>query len=77
MPWIEMIFGAIVMIAALVTVVVVVWMIVLWLGEAPVWSRFQDDQIPSRTALGMLKERFEKGEINEEEFEEQRRLLGD
>ncbi len=77
MPWIEMIFGAIVMIAALVTVIVVVWMIVLWLGGAPVWSRFQDDQIPSRTALDMLKERFAKGEINAEEFEEQRRLLGD
>ncbi len=75
MPWFGMIFGPIMMIAVLATVVVVIILIVRWLGGAPYWERQQDFRQPRRTPLDILEERFAKGEIDKDEFEERKQLL--
>ena len=77
MPWYGMIFGPIMMIAVLATVIVVAVLIIRWLGGGSMGPTFQDQQRPPRTALDILKERFAKGEIDKEEFEERRRVLGE
>lgn len=77
MPWYGMIFGPIMMIAVLVAVVVVVVVIVRWLGGGPVGQPFQDRQSSSPSAQDILRERFARGEIDKDEFEERRRILGE
>jgi len=67
-------FGPIMMIVFIAVLVVVVVLLMRWLGVAshgaahPVHSA-------GRTPLDILKERFAKGEIDKEEFEERRRVL--
>ena len=76
MPWYGMIFGPIMMILVLATVVTVVILLVRWLGGGS-WQPFNDNRQPSKAALDILKERFAKGEIDKDEFEEKKRLLSD
>ncbi|GGE81007.1 hypothetical protein GCM10011533_36730 [Streptosporangium jomthongense] len=76
MPWYGMIFGPIMMILVLATVVTVVILLVRWLGGGS-WQPFHDNRQPSKAALDILKERFAKGEIDKDEFEEKKRLLSD
>jgi putative membrane protein len=68
-PWYAMIFGPIIMLAFIVlTVVVIAWV----LKAAGVgW------QAPGQamTALDILKERFARGEIDKNEYEERKKLL--
>jgi putative membrane protein len=48
---------------------------VRWLGgSSPTATPHQP---PTRTPLDILKERFAHGEIDKEEFEERRRILGE
>ncbi|MCH7880487.1 MAG: SHOCT domain-containing protein [Proteobacteria bacterium] len=73
--WGGMIFGPIIMIVVLVLVVALVVLLVRWLvgpgrGGVPY-------NPPDKTPLDILKERFAKGEIDQEEFEERRRVLGE
>ena len=77
MPWYGMVFGPIMMIAVLATIVVVVVLIVRWLGGGSWGPPFHDYRQPSRAALDVLKERFAKGEIEKDEFEEKKRPLSD
>ena len=73
--WYGMIFGPLFMILWLAVVIAVVVLIVRWLA-AP-WHGMPPSQTPpGRTALDILKERFARGEIDNEEYEERRRLLG-
>jgi len=62
--WMVVIIGAIVAVAVLV---------VRWLGGTghPAGSAHP----PARTAMDILKERFARGEIDKQEFEERRKLL--
>ena len=53
-------------------VVVVRWIGGPWHAAGPPYT-----PPPNRTALDILKERFARGEIDRDEFEERRRLLGD
>jgi putative membrane protein len=76
MPWYGMIFGPIMMIVMMATVVTVVVLIVRWFGGPPYWGPPQDFRQPRKTSLDILEERFAKGEIDKEEFEERRRVLG-
>ena len=75
MPWYGMVFGPIVMIIWLVIVVIVVTAVVRWLQGGTVGS------LPllgtRKRALEILEERFAKGEIDKDEFQEKKRLLSD
>ncbi len=68
-------FGPIMMIAFIAVAVVVVVLLVRWLGGPGHGGALHSP--PGKTPLDILKERFAKGEIDKEEFEEQRRVLGE
>lgn len=70
-----MIFGPLFMILVLAVVVAVAVLLVRWLGGP--WQSVQPHMPPGRTPLDILKERFARGEIDKEEFEERRRVLGE
>ena len=68
-------FGPLMMIAFLAVVVVVIVMLVRWLGGP---GHTAAPHAPSRRhPLDILKERFARGEIDKEEFEDRRRVLGE
>jgi putative membrane protein len=71
-----MIFGPLFMILVLALVIVVAVLLVRWLG-GPWQATIPHQAPPGRTPLDILKERFARGEINKEEFEERRRVIGD
>ena len=75
MPWYGMIFGPIMMIIWLVVVIVLAAAIIRWLQGGPV-GRFPSFGTRKR-ALEILEERFARGEIDKNEFEEKKRLLSD
>lgn len=75
MPWYGMIFGPIIMIAVLVTIIVAVVLIVRSLGGGSTGTAVPP--ATGKTALDILKERFARGEIDKDEFEERKRLLSD
>jgi putative membrane protein len=56
-------------------VVVAVGLLVRWLGGRTQGGALHNPQ--GKTPLDILKERFAKGEIDKEEFEEQRRVPGE
>ena len=72
-----MIFGPLFMILVLAVVIAVAVLLVRWLGGA--WHPLHPPyhMPPGRTPLDILKERYARGEIDKEEFEERRRILGD
>lgn len=72
--WTGMIIGPIVMIAVLASIVAVVVLIVRWfgVGHPPASAGTQRSE---NTALDILRERFARGEIDKDEFEERRRIL--
>ena len=71
--WYGMFFGPLMMIIFIAVVVALVVLVVRWLGGAG----HAPTMPPGKTPLDILKERFAKGEIDKEEFEERRRVLGD
>lgn len=75
--WFGMIFGPIVMILVLAAVIALAVLLVRWIGGP--WHGMQPPHnVPAgRTPLDILKERYARGEIDKEEFEERRRVLGD
>ena len=72
-----MFFGPLFMILILAATIAVIVLLVRWLS-GPVQGTTPTSQLPPvRTPLDILKERYAKGEINKDEFEERRRILGD
>lgn len=71
--WYGWLFGPIMMIVFVAVTVVVVVLLLRWLGGGG------HGGVPhgpaSKTPLDILKERFARGEIDKEEFEERRKLL--
>ena len=63
------------MIVFVAVAAVVVILLVRWLGGPSHGSPHH--QPPTRAPLDILKERFARGEIDKEEFEERRRVLGE
>ncbi len=67
--------GPLMMIVFIAVVVAVVVLMVRWLGGPGHGPASHPS--PGRTPLDILKERFARGEIDKEDFEERRRLLGE
>lgn len=72
--WGHMIFGGLMMIVFWGSIVVLIVLLVRWLGGASHSGRGAPP--PSRQApLEILQERFAKGDIDKDEYEERRKLL--
>ena len=63
-----MIFGIIVMIVVIAAIVAVIVLLVRWLAPGPA-------QRTGKSALDILEERFARGEIDAQEFQDRRRTL--
>lgn len=74
--WSAMIFGPLFMILVLAVLIAAVVLLVRWLG-GPWQGTLPPSSQTGRTPLDILKERFARGEIDKEEFEERRRILGE
>ena len=70
-----MFVGPLMMIVFIAAAVAVVILMVRWLGGSGHGTA--PHLPPGRTPLDILKERFARGEIDKEEFEERRRVLGE
>lgn len=64
-------FGWLVMILWLALIVGGIVVLVRWLSTSSTLNR----PVPEKTALDVLKERYARGEINKEEFEQKKRDL--
>jgi len=73
--WGHMIFGSVMMILFWGGIILVIVLAVRWLGGGS-WQG-AGSQLPGKRALDILQERFARGEIDKEEFEERRRTLGE
>ncbi len=73
--WGGMMFGPIKMIVFIAVAVVVVVLLVRWLS-GPVHGGALNSP-PGKKPSDILKERFAKGEIDTEEFEERQRVMGE
>ena len=68
--WYSMIFGPLLMILVLAAVIAAAALLVRWLGGP------SQATAVGRMPIEILKERLARGEIDKDEFEERRRLLG-
>ena len=73
--WHGWVLGPFMMIAFLAIVVIVVVLIVRWLGGAGHGAIHSPHASSDKTPLDILRERFACAEIDQEEFEERRRVL--
>ena len=73
--WHGWFFGPMMMLAWIAVAVVVVILLARWLG-IPRRGGSQSDRA-EKSPIDILKERYARGEIDSEEFEERRRTLGD
>lgn len=71
--WGHMIFGSLMMVLLWGGIIVAIVVAVRWLGGGP--SHSATPPAAHNTALEILRERFARGEIDKEEFEERQRLL--
>ena len=72
-----MFFGPLFMILILAATIAAIVFLVRWLSGAQQGFGPASLTPPVQTPLDILKERFAKGEINKEEFDERRRVLED
>jgi putative membrane protein len=75
--WYAMILGPLFMVLFLAVLIASVILLVRWLGGPWQGTVLPPHAPPSRTPLDILKERFARGEIDKEEYEERRRVLGE
>lgn len=75
--WYAMIFGPLFMTLFLAVLIAAVVVLVRWLGGPWSGTMPPPHAQPGRTPLDILKERFARGEIDKNEFEERRRVLGE
>jgi putative membrane protein len=73
--WGHMVLGSLMMVLFWGGIILIVVLAVRWGGGAS--SPGAVPQIPHKTALDILQERFARGEIDKKEFEERKRLLSD
>lgn len=77
MMWGGWFFGPIMMIVLIAVAAIVVLLIVRWLGGVPHSIGPHTTVKQGESPLDILKERFARGEIDKDEFEERRRVLDD
>jgi putative membrane protein len=66
--WFGMFFGWVFMLAF--------WTVIIWSVIAFIqWSTKQGGEMRNNSALNILEERYAKGEISKEEFEEKKKIL--
>lgn len=70
-----MFFGPLFMILILFATVGAIAVLIRWLGGTPGGGAFTNQTVARRAPLDILEERFAKGEINKDEYEERRRVL--
>lgn len=75
MSWYGMIFGPIIMIIWLVSVIVVAAAVIRWIQGSTAGPL--SSLGGRKRALEILEERFAKGEIEEDEFQKKKRLLSE
>ncbi len=75
--WYAMILGPLFMIFVLALLIAAVVLLVRWMGGPWHGALPPHQSTPGRTPLDILKERFARGEIDKEEFEERRRILAE
>jgi putative membrane protein len=71
--WGHMIFGSFMMLLFWGGLIILIILAVRWMGSGP--PRGSDGGTQANRALDILEERFARGEIDKEEFEERKRLL--
>lgn len=69
--WGHMLFGSVMMVLFWGGLILVIVLAVRWLGAGP------GKAASRKTSLEVLEERFARGEIDKEDFEERKRLLSD
>lgn len=72
-----MFFGPLFMLLFLAVLIAAVVLLVRWAGGSWPALTAPPHAPPGRTPLDILKERFARGEIDKDEFEERRRVLGE
>jgi putative membrane protein len=75
--WFGMILGPLFFILVLLALIVGIAAVVRWIGMPGHAQHTVHHAPPGRTPLDILKERYARGEIDKEEFEERRRVLED
>ena len=77
--WIGMMIGPLMMLLFIIIAAFLVVLIVRWLGGTGGGYRaeYGGREGPGPAPLDILKERFARGEIDKDEYEERRRALGD
>jgi putative membrane protein len=75
--WYGMILGPLFMILVLAAVIAGVALVTRWFGTPWYGAQPPHPAPPGRTPLDILKERFARGEIDKDEYEERRRVLGE
>lgn len=73
--WGHMIFGSLMMVLFWGGIILIIVLAVRWLGHGP--SHGAGSSQPDSRALDILRERFARGEIDQEEFENRKRMLSD
>ncbi len=73
--WGHMLFGSLMMILFWGGIILVIVLATRWLGRES--SRGTAPPAAGKTPLDILQERFARGEIDKEEYEERKRLLSD
>lgn len=75
--WGGMGFGLIIMIVVIAAVIALVVLLVRWLGGMGREDQGAYMAPRGKSPLDILKERYARGEVDKDEFEERRRTLGD
>ena len=70
----SMIFGPLMMIVFIGAIVIVVVLLIRWLSGAPIGPTAAKT---GNAAIDLLKDRFARGEIDQKEFEERKKLLSE
>ncbi len=73
--WGHMMFGPLMMLVFVAVVIVLVVLAVRWLGGAGHGAAADPYPRSGKTPIDILEERFASGEIDQDEFEERRRIL--